>query len=136
MARTDAGPALPFSDGTAPILAFCGPAAQTRGVCSASLWFLLGQREQCCRRLHRTGVCATCCVLLLCRRHPAQMFVSMLKGLGIHTKAVCSFQPRQLKARSLQRRGACMRRACAPKASAFSGQLRCNPDRCACPLHC
>ncbi|KAL4424856.1 hypothetical protein ABPG77_011106 [Micractinium sp. CCAP 211/92] len=25
------------------------------------------------------------------------MFVSMLKGLGIHTKAVCSFQPRQLK---------------------------------------
>ncbi|KAL4421350.1 hypothetical protein ABPG75_010641 [Micractinium tetrahymenae] len=25
------------------------------------------------------------------------MFVSMLKGLGIHTKAVCSFQPKQLK---------------------------------------
>ena len=28
---------------------------------------------------------------------PLQLFVSMLRGLGITTKAVCSFQPKQLK---------------------------------------
>lgn len=29
---------------------------------------------------------------------PLQMFVSSLRGMGLHCKAVCSFQPKQLKA--------------------------------------
>lgn len=29
--------------------------------------------------------------------HPPQMFVSSLRGMGLHCKAVCSFQPKQLK---------------------------------------
>jgi hypothetical protein len=29
--------------------------------------------------------------------HDLQLFVSALRGCGLHCKAVCSFQPRQLK---------------------------------------